>query len=361
MPSKNLFDKPFDEGTIDKLKIFKDYFKEWLPVFIANPNPLWNEIQIFDLFAGQGKDIVGNYGSPMIIVSILNENKELIKKSGVKIKVILNEVEDYFEVMKGNVKAIEDANLYKINFCNDEFVNVFNMHYTSMKASANFLFLDQNGIKQITENIFKKIIQLRQTDFLFFISSSYIKRFGDLESFKKYLKITKQDLEGKSYYHIHRLVLEYYRNVIPDGKKYYLAPFTIKKTSEVYGLIFGTNHIYGLEKFLNVCWKHDKITGEANFDIDHEKIDPNKPTLFEEYNVPTKRQVFEQNLKEKIFSRELKTDLDVYLFTLGEGFLPKDANKILKELKENNKIDSDLNLTNSKIHKITIQSKIKLK
>lgn len=297
----------------------------------------------------------------MIIVSILNESKELIIRSGVKIKVVLNEVEEYFEMMVDNISSIKDPTLYELEFCNDQFANVFDKYYPSMKRSANFLFLDQNGIKQITENIFNKIIQLKQTDFLFFISSSYIKRFGDLESFKKYLKITKQDLEEKSYYHVHRMVLEYYRNAIPEKMKYYLAPFSIKKTSGIYGLIFGTNHIYGLEKFLNVCWKHDKITGEANFDIDNEKIDSNKPSLFEEYNVPTKRQVFERKLKEQILNEHLRTDVEVYLFTLEEGFLPKDANRILRELIENRSISGDLTLISSKIHKIVVPKEIKVK
>jgi three-Cys-motif partner protein len=122
-----------------------------------------------------------------------------------------------------------------------------------MKQSVNFLFLDQNGIKQITESIFSKLIELKQTDFLFFISSSYIHRFAEVEEFNQYLKITRQDLFGKSYYHIHRIVLNYYRSLIKKNKNYFLAPFSIKKPSGVYGLNFGSNHTYGTEKFLSVC------------------------------------------------------------------------------------------------------------
>ena len=76
------------------MKIFEDYFKEWLPVFISKPNPYWKEIQIFDLFAGEGKDITGVHGSPLRILSILNENENLIRNSGVKIKVILNDMRE---------------------------------------------------------------------------------------------------------------------------------------------------------------------------------------------------------------------------------------------------------------------------
>ena len=208
-----------------------------------------------------------------------------------------------------------------------------------MRQSANFLFLDQNGIKQITDDIFRKIIDLQQTDFIFFISSSFIKRFADSENFQKYLQITKQELENKSYYHIHRIVLEYYRSRVPNGIKYYLAPFSIKKPAGIYGLIFGSNHIYGLEKFLDVCWKHDKLTGEANFDIDNENINVDKPTLFEEYNIPKKIQVFESNLKNKILGHTLKTDIQVYTFALEEGFLPKHVNKVFEKLKAEGKIE----------------------
>jgi three-Cys-motif partner protein len=357
MPPKNLFDKPFDDGTLAKLEIFRDYFKEWLPVFITNPK--WKEIQIFDFFAGQGKDSNGVMGSPMIIISILNQNIAQIKASGVKIKVILNEVEDYFNFMKQNVESIAEKNFYDIEYYNEDFTKVFNQYYPSMKRTANFMFLDQNGIKQISENIFDKIISLKQTDFLFFISSSFIKRFADLESFQRYLKISRQDLIGKSYYHIHRIVLNYYRNLIPD-KKYFLAPFSIKKPTGIYGLIFGTNHSYGLEKFLNVCWRHDKLTGEANFDIDNEKIDLSKPSLFEQFNIPSKRQVFEKELKENILKKSLKTDLEVYTYTLNEGFLPKDANKILNELKASKHLDVNFKTTTSKIHKIENPQEIKI-
>jgi hypothetical protein len=106
-----------------------------------------------------------------------------------------------------------------------------------------------------------------------------------------------------------------------------------------------------LEKFLNVCWKHDGLTGEANFDIDSEKINLTQPALFSEMNVPNKRQVFEEVLRTGILSGKLKNNLEVYVFSLSEGFLPKDANLILKELEHKNKIFFDFKLSNSKVHK----------
>ena len=361
MSKKDLFRSPFDDGTISKLEIFEDYFKEWLPVFISKEIPIWKEIRIFDFFGGEGKDVNGVYGSPMRILKVLNQNNSLILKSKVKIHVVINEFEkEKFQVLKENLELIADNSLYTLKYYNEDFIFIFNRYYEKMRLTPNFLFLDQSGIKQITQTVFSRLIELKQTDFLFFISSSFIKRFADVEEFRKYLSFTKQHFEGESYYHIHRIVLNYYRSLIPIEKSYFIAPFSIKKPAGIYGLIFGSNHTYGMEKFLSVCWKHDSLTGEANFDIDNEKIDSLKPTLFHEMNIPSKRQLFEENLRNQIFDGNLKTNLQVYLFTLNEGFLFKDTNLILKQLKQQNKIEFEFNLISSRLHK-ELESEIKLK
>ena len=361
MPSKSLFNEPFDEGTLFKLNIFKDYFKEWLPVFVSSEKPIWKKVQIFDLFAGMGKDKNGILGSPMLIVEEINRWKLSARINKIDIKVTLNEYEkSHFIALQNNINAVADRKYYDVEINNNDFKTVFKDKIESMEGSANFLFLDQNGIKQISEEIFKSIIKLQQTDFIFFISSSFITRFGESESFQKYLKITKQDLEGKSYYHIHRIVLEYYRNLIAPNEKYYLAPFTIKKPTGIYGLIFGSSHIYGLEKFLTVCWKYDKLTGEANFDIDNEKINTNKPSLFEQFNIPQKVQLFELNLRNQVLANKLTNDIDIYAYTLEEGFLPKHANKVMTELSNEKLITFDFKLISSKVHKIVNPSFLKI-
>ena len=54
--TKNLtFHKnPFDKGTKTKVELFDAYLNESLPVFIHQK--YWNDIFIYDLFAGKGID-----------------------------------------------------------------------------------------------------------------------------------------------------------------------------------------------------------------------------------------------------------------------------------------------------------------
>ena len=197
----------------------------------------------------------------------------------------------------------------------------------SKTSTANFLFLDQSGIKHITDEIFKAIITLPATDFIFFISSSTLHRFSDHPEIGKYIKIDNHGTTNTEYYHVHRRVLEYYRNLIPKGKEYYLAPFSIIKNSNIYGLIFGTGHLLGIDKFLTQCWKMDKITGEANFDIDDDRIDPAKPSLFETMNKSKKIRVFENELASMVLSKELCTNKEIYLYSLSNGFFSSTCEK----------------------------------
>jgi three-Cys-motif partner protein len=185
MPGKDLFRKPFDEGTLVKLNVYKDYLKEWLPVFVSKREIIWPTIQIFDFFAGQGKDKNNVNGSPLIALEIVNSLEHFIKEKNIKIILHFNELDnDNYNFLIESLKDITGQ--FTIKTYKEDFSKLFLSLYDSMKTSANFLFLDQNGIKQITKDVFEKIISLKQTDFLFYISSSYFKRFATTPEFQKY-------------------------------------------------------------------------------------------------------------------------------------------------------------------------------
>lgn len=359
MPKKDLFDKPFDEGTKSKLDIYREYLKEWLPVFVSRVPPIWKKVQIFDFFAGKGKDKNGEKGSPLIAVNLINVYIEYIIQNKVEVILHLNELNEIsYEALAENINGLGIN--FQIKTYNLEFKKVFEVLYPSMKESANFLFLDQNGIKEITKEIFEQITSLKKTDFLFFISSSYFKRFATTPEFKKYFPFEPSEVADTDYYHIHRKVVNHYKSLITDKKQYFLAPFSIKKGANIYGLVFGTNHTLGIEKFLSVAWKKDKLTGEANYDIDNEKIDLRQQSLFEEYNKPSKRQVFEKNLISAILNKTLTTNQSVYLFGLNEGFQLKDVNTVLRKLKTEKKIEYDFITLSADLHKIEKVEPIKL-
>ncbi|MBI5208127.1 MAG: three-Cys-motif partner protein TcmP [Candidatus Firestonebacteria bacterium] len=161
-----------------------------------------------------------------------------------------------------------------MEYYNEDFQKIFDQKKSELKATANLIFLDQNGIKHITQTVFKTLDSFKTTDFIFFIASSFFNRFGDTEVFKDvFPDLNANEFNNKPYSDIHRTILEYYKKQLPVNSQTKLYPFTIKKNQNIYGLIFGTKHVLGIEKFLRIAWDKNSINGEANFDID-EDSDP---------------------------------------------------------------------------------------
>lgn len=339
--SRDLHQKPFDSGTKVKLSIFHDYLKEWLPVFLAKKEIYWNDINIYDFFCGPGLDNKGIKGTPILILEELEVYKRHIPNKNLKVNLYFNDYSsEKTDKLKSNIEQYKDRS-YNIRITSKDFKEAFSSEYPRMRGNnkVNLLFLDQTGIKQINEKVFKSIIELKRTDFLFFISSSTIKRFTEQPSISRYIKLNPKEVEKTPYHQIHRLVTEYYRSLIPSHKEYYIAPFSLKKKAGLYGLIFGSSNPLGIEKFLTTCWRIDPVRGEANFDIDNDKIQPGQIDMFTgSVQKPKKIEAFEKELSEEIIKGKLRTDKDVYLYTLNNGFIPKHSKKVIRKLIKDRKI-----------------------
>ena len=358
---KNFHSKQFDEGTQVKLELLRLYLKSWIPVFIEKKEAFWKEIYIYDFFAGEGMDIKGSYGSPLLILDEIKNYCPTIVKKGFKVKFLINEynskknsilkskIDYFFESCRKKQKFSCCAICNQTNECpfdvnikQEDFQTLFNYIFPDLITNnyfPRFMFIDQFGIKQVTNEIFSKLTSLKRTDFLFFISSSFVRRFSELSDFQKYLDLSREVFDENKPDHCHRIILDYYRKVIPKNKTYFLAPFSIKKGSNIYGLIFGSNHPLGMEKYLDAAWKIDKNTGEANYNIDDDSIIKTPQlSIFSEDNIVKKLDVFKKKL-ENWLKNSTRTNEEIYLFAILNGMRKIHANNILKDLYDNNKLD----------------------
>jgi len=198
-------------------------------------------------------------------------------------------------------------------------------------------FLDQSGIKQITSNTFEELVSFPATDFMFFISSSILRRFISVDGVRQHFPtMSSAEIKALSLTDVHRYVCQHYQEFVPPNKEFYLAPFSIKKGANIYGIIFGSSTLLGLEKFLKVCWNKDNISGEANYDIDDDILRKGE-TLFKEYNISRKIDAFREQLI--TFLQDFKSNNELYKFTLENGCLPKHTGAILKELQNNGRLE----------------------
>ena len=336
----DFFGQPFSEDTNVKLELYREYLKKWFPVFLAKKKPFVYTVNVFDFFCGPGKDSAGTIGSPLIAIEVLKLFYGIVKSTQVEINLHFNDSnQEHIEQLKQNVSKTKfNSQKIKIHYYNEDFVELFPKTLGLMKNSANLIFLDQFGIKYVNEERFKILIKLKVTDIIFFISSSTFNRFPNDENITKVIGLNSDEIKSESFYNIHRLVHKKYSELIPNGHSYCLAPFSIKKGTNIYGLIFGSAHPLGMEKFLDICWGKDEETGEANFDIQGDKQLISQPSLFEEDNKQMKIPAFQNSLENEILSGKLQSDLEVYLYAINNGFNAKHIMPVIKNLKQRGEI-----------------------
>ncbi|MCC5814781.1 MAG: three-Cys-motif partner protein TcmP [Leptospira sp.] len=343
---RDLHKKTFDDGTNTKLNIFQSYLFEWIPVFLKTN--YFNEINIIDAFSGPGHDLLGNKGSPLIIMDAFKSFRDHITDT--RVNVYFNEFnKNKFQRLRNEIEIFSKQNddfMNKVSFnltCLD-----FNDFFTSIKPNLNknipnFLFLDQNGIKFITKDIFKYLVNLEKTDFLFYISSSYLRRFGDTPEFSRYLNIPLDELKEKPFHEIHLQIVDFFQREIPpsNSNDYWLYPFSIKKGGNVFGLVFGSRNILAADKFLKVAWGISPKNGNANFDIEQDEqksIENSNIPLFPSLHKRNKVQAFQDTVSKRILSGEIKNNINLYVETLRSGHLPKHSREVLINLKKEGRI-----------------------
>jgi three-Cys-motif partner protein len=335
MSNSDFHEKPFDEGTLTKLEIFQLYTREWLPVFLSREPKAGAEIHLFDFFAGPGCDVNGLPGSPLRTLHVLEEYSRQGLAGWGKVQVTVH----FFDASSKKITAlttkINDHKLLPQGVRADiqslEFTSAFTDFDLTLNSTtgAKLLLIDQFGVDTVTADVFRKLVGFPRTDFLFFISSNTLRRFRDHPAIKQKIRPTAD------HYQVHRAVVDFYRDLLPEGKRYYLAPFSIKKGGNIYGLIFGSAHPRGIDKFLTVAWKKDRLNGEADFDIDRDNLKADELTLdLGALFQPTKISVFKRALRAALMTRQLHDEIDVMEICFAHGVTRQHARPVLKSLKD---------------------------
>ena len=346
MAYKDLHDSPFDESTIAKLEIFQDYAQAWIPTFVMQNHV--NEIHIFDFFAGTGYDKNGIPGSPIRLLTKVQEHKGYLFQKQVNVVVHLNEFEPNkktqgkFEQLKTSCSEYMSndsslSNRVTINYYNEDFESLFPKLLPHIQKHPSLVYLDQNGIKFLSEKYFLELEKTSQTDFLYFVSSSFFWRFGESDEFRIHLDINMELAKKQGYKQIHRTITDQLRQKLPTNTKLRLYPFSLRKGANIHGIIFGASHPRAVDKFLAIGWKRNGENGDANFDIDDEagKV---QLDMFEGQKL-TKIQSFEKEVEARLLNNEITNNADLLAFTYSAGHIPKHAADRVKELKKSGKLN----------------------
>jgi len=327
-----------------KLEFLKRYLDKYLKILILDKYT--KKINIFDIFCGIGiYERDNSKGSPIIIADLLKSNIKNFNQNTTLLSFFIN-----------------DINKQKINFVssyiNENYQGIFQFKSFSLDAkeiiseikkikysndTKNFIFIDPHGYKDLYKQDIYDLMNIGKTEILIFLPVSYMYRF---------LKPTKEDKENSSFRHIKRIMeefkLEYDVNSIDEyidsitkafsfDNYFFTTNFKLKKDSSgnFYALFFITKNIYGLEKAIEAKWEIDEVCGK--------KFETKELHLFTKdfSNKEKENCLYEFKKKLMHYLQDFKTNIDIYKFTLQQGFLPKHTKSILKQYQKQNRLEFD--------------------
>lgn len=346
MASVDHHDKAYDRATLTKLDLFAFYAEKWIPTFVMRGSP---EIHIFDFFAGCGYDLAGKKGSPIRLIEQIEKHRFNIYKKKTKIILHLNELDETkLDLLKKACNSFEFKDdlitkYLEIKYYQKDTAKLFNELLPLINRYPSLVYLDQNGVKFAKKEYLYALEKSEETDFLFFVSSSYLWRLGKTKEFKQIfpdLSVEKLKKE-KDRNRIHEYLTGYLRGWLPMDSKLKLYHFSLKKDKGdgIYGVIFGAKHVTAVCKFLEAAWKINKVNGNANFDIDGDET--YQGNLFFPKQKILKIDRFKQNVRKKILDREIIDNFALFYYTLDEGHIPQHAREEVISMKKEKLITYD--------------------
>lgn len=313
-----------EEHSQEKLLVYEKYLTAYLSV-LANQTH-FKYIFIWDILAGKGKDEKGVEGSALIAAKIIKEFRKTKD-----IRLFLNELdEEKYNRLKNLIyeKGFQEfTEVYKEKA--NDFLHKVSQALNKADGIHSLFFIDPHGYKQCLPGRLKKLFDLPHSECLIFIPTNHLYRF---------IKSPKENNPAS------RLVFDFgvgedslkdikrpddFVAILENALKKFASTkfvysYKLQKKGEsggFYHLFFITKHIRGAQKFLEAKNKvKESLTKQLSLFSDKESK-------------------LEELLKN--FLKNWKTNVEVFEFSIQQGFLPKEVYPVLKSLENAEYLEID--------------------
>lgn len=344
-----------------KVDFYGRYLERYLE--ILNLVDFIHKINIYDVFCGMGIYKDGHKGSPIVAFDIIKNIYEKSKKKKVHLVVNDSDIDRVNNVRKYIISHNSPTNCCDVSYYNKDAYEMLDIIKTSVAKSAadtrNLVFIDPYGYKEINKEIIDNLMENRKTEIILFLPISHMYRFtqyavknnerSQLKPLYEFIKnffptnhpiVKDAEITIMDY-------INYIQEALCFNGKYYSTSYHIERSKNSYfALFFISANLLGYEKILEAKWKLDTEDGNG-FDL------PKPLGLFDDQEKVANKIAMYEKLKKLLleYLKEPHTNVDIYLFTLKNEFLPKHAVHVLKDLQNNGTISVESLLENKKYKK----------
>lgn len=327
------------EHSEAKVTLYGTYLATYLNILSRVPTV--QRIFLFDLMCGEGIYENGGKGSPVITAEVIKRHYFSNHQSCPNITIWFNDKEmsqiekDVSKVdrVKNFVERIHMPPNVETQYFIEDYDQIHSRALRLARGTANaksLFFIDPYGYKDISPAHIKATLAGGNSEVLLFLPISHMYRFAGkaiessfpgsapLENFLQELFGAKQPKFQSALDFVEQTKAQF--RIFLSAMSIFVDTFTIERdNTNVYCLFFFTSHLRGYEKMLETKWTLDAESGQG-FRLQQ------GPQLFSAMELAG----YPDKLYDFIASGSYRTNNDVHMFGLQNGFLPKHSNTILR-------------------------------
>lgn len=253
-----------------KIRLLKLYLERYLN--ILSTSKYFGDIQVYDLFCGEGIYEEKDKGSPIIILETIKNIYFANKAKGIqtdKFNCFFNDIEKWkIEKLKTEIanRKLHYPEIGSLNFSESNYRNLLPKVFSeinALKKEKAFVFIDPYGYKDMKVADIKSLLQSNKSEVLLFLPTQFMFRFQNkgtpeclIDFIGELMPVEKWPVSETGIDFIENLT-EAFRNSL--GNDYFVDSFIITRDkNQFFCLFFFTSHIYGFEKMLESKWKIDE-------------------------------------------------------------------------------------------------------
>ena len=259
-----------EEHSKAKHVILRSYLSAWLPI-MSKYN---GRLVLVDGFAGPGRYLSGEDGSPLVMLKTFLEHDYRDKIDAELVYLFIEEREDRADHLREEVEKLDLPGNVKWEVATGNFEEVFGAEIEELQQEGKqlaptFAFVDPFGYTDAPMDLTTSILAFRRCEVLVYVPLPHIHRFVGREGQERAMTALfgspawsdaielKGDERSK---YLHDLFRDELRN---QGEIEYVRSFEIvtKNGRGGYHLFFGTSHESGLNAMKRAMWNIDPIEG----------------------------------------------------------------------------------------------------
>jgi len=335
------------EHSEAKVDLYKTYLATYLN--ILSRVKYIDRIHLYDLMCGEGIYLDDKKGSPVVAMEKIKDHYFANNQSCPNMTVWFNDKDksqiepDKFKIdrVKERCSKIFKPDNVEVIYSKDDYVDLYPKVVNKIERLGNeklLLFIDPYGYKEVQPSHLKEFLKKGKSEAILFLPISQMYRFvkkslseeefpaGEpLKKFMTPLLDLGISFNTTSTIKFIEALKKAFRLYLKK-EKIFVDTFTIERSKQnTYCLFFFTPNMLGFEKMLEAKWKLDEQSGRGF------KLNQSQTSMFEEAEIND----YENELETHIRKSE-RTNADLHLFGLENGFLPKHTKKILRKLQNNN-------------------------